>query len=72
MTHQEIIQRFENDAIAEDSFHHVDHVRLVFAYLCEYPVLQALEKFAAALKRFAPPAGRHSSTTRPSRTHTSS
>src|SRR3981081_3628271 len=26
MTHQEIIQRFENDAVAEDSFHHVDHV----------------------------------------------
>jgi hypothetical protein len=53
MTHQEIIQRFENDAIAEDSFHHVDHVRLAFAYLCEYPVLPALERFVTALKRFA-------------------
>ena len=36
-----------------DSFHHADHVRLAFAYLCQYPVLQALEKFASALKRFA-------------------
>src|SRR5882762_3922154 len=53
MTHQEIIQRFENDAIAEDSFHQVDHVRLAFAYLCEYPALPALERFATALKRFA-------------------
>jgi hypothetical protein len=58
MTNQEIIQRFESDAIAEDSFHHADHVRLAFAYLCEYPVLQALERFATALKRFAATRGK--------------
>jgi hypothetical protein len=58
MTNQEIIQRFESDAVAEDSFHHADHVRLAFAYLCEYPVLQALEKFATALKRFAAARGK--------------
>ncbi len=58
MTHQEIIQRFENDVIAEDSFHHVDHVRLGFAYLCEYPPLPALERFVTALKRFAAARGK--------------
>jgi hypothetical protein len=58
MTNQEIIQRFESDAVAEDSFHHADHVRLAFAYLCEYPVRQALEKFATALKRFAAARGK--------------
>ena len=58
MTNQEIIQRFEGDAIADDSFHHADHVRLAFAYLREYPVLQALEKFATALKRFAAARGK--------------
>ncbi len=53
MSNQELIRRFESDAVREGSFHHADHVRLAFAYLCDYPVLQALEKFAGALKRFA-------------------
>jgi hypothetical protein len=58
MSNQELIRCFENDAVPEDSFHHADHVRLVFAYLCEFPVLQALEKFASALKRFAAARGK--------------
>lgn len=53
MTNEELILRFESDAVPDDSFHHADHVRLAFAYLCRYPALQALEKFAAALKHFA-------------------
>jgi hypothetical protein len=55
---QELIQRFESDAIPEDSFHHADHVRLAFAYLCEYPALPALERFCSALKRFAASRGK--------------
>jgi len=58
MSNEELIRCFEDDAIPEDSFHHADHVRLAFAYLCEYPVLQALEKFADALKRFATARGK--------------
>jgi len=58
MSNEELIFRFESDAVPEDSFHHADHVRLAFAYLCEYPVLQALEKFAGALKRFATARGK--------------
>lgn len=53
MSNEELIRCFESNAVPEDSFHHADHVRLAFAYLCEYPVLGALEKFASALKRFA-------------------
>jgi hypothetical protein len=53
MINEELIHRFENNVMPNDSFHHADHVRLAFAYLCKYPVLQALEKFANALKRFA-------------------
>jgi hypothetical protein len=34
-------------------FHHDDHVRLAFAYLSQYPVLTALEKFTLALQRLA-------------------
>jgi hypothetical protein len=57
---QEIITRFESGAIAGDAFHHVDHVRLAFAYLSECSVLgaecrvlEALDKFSSALKKFA-------------------
>jgi hypothetical protein len=58
MSNQELIRLFESDAVPEDSFHHADHVRLAFAYLCEYPVLLALEKFASALKQFATARGK--------------
>jgi hypothetical protein len=53
MTNQELIAQFESDAIPENSFHHADHVRLAFAYLSQRPPLQALERFSAALQRFA-------------------
>jgi hypothetical protein len=58
MTDQELIQRFEDAAVAEDSFHHADHVRLAFAYLSRFPVLQALDRFCTALKRFAAARGK--------------
>jgi hypothetical protein len=58
MTNTEFIQMFEADAIPENSFHHTDHVRLAFAYLSEFPPLEALQKFSAALKRFAAARGK--------------
>jgi hypothetical protein len=58
MSNHELIRRFENDEIPEGHFHHADHVRLAFAYLCQYPVLQALEKFSSALKQFAAARGK--------------
>ena len=58
MSNEELIQRFESDGVPESSFHHADHVRLAFAYLCEYPALQALERFGAALKAFATARGK--------------
>jgi hypothetical protein len=53
MTGDELIEQFERGTTPADSFHHADHVRLAFEYLRRYPVLKALEKFSAALKRFA-------------------
>ena len=58
MSNEEFILLFEADAIPADSFHHADHVRLAFAYLCRYPVLQALEKFSVALRSFATARGK--------------
>jgi len=39
-------------------FHHADHVRLAFAYLSRYPVLEALERFTRALQQFAEARGK--------------
>lgn len=58
MTNEELIQHFETDSLPADSFHHADHVRLAFAYLSHYPALEALDKFATALKRFAAARGK--------------
>ena len=57
MTDDELIRCFETDTL-RDEFHHADHVRLAFAYLHEYPVLQALDKFCTALKNFAAARGK--------------
>ncbi|MBZ5653694.1 MAG: hypothetical protein LAO56_00290 [Acidobacteriia bacterium] len=53
MTSEELIEQFDRGATPAGTFHHADHVRLAFEYLCHYPVLEALERFPAALKRFA-------------------
>ena len=58
MTGVELIDRFERGLSPDDSFRHADHVQLAFAYLSQYPVLQALDRFAAALKRFAASRGK--------------
>ncbi len=58
MTGDELIQQFECGAISADSFHHADHVRLAFEYLCRYPALQALQRFSDALQGFAAAQGK--------------
>lgn len=58
MRNEELIDKFESDLVPEDSFHHADHVRLAFAYLSHYPAIQALDKFACALRRYAAARGK--------------
>jgi hypothetical protein len=53
MTNEEIIQQFEQGRAPGGSFHHADHIRVAFAYLSERPVLEAVQKFSDALRRFA-------------------
>ena len=53
MSDQEIIRRFESGDLPGSGFHHADHVRLAFAYLREFPTLEAMQRFSAALQRFA-------------------
>lgn len=58
MTGDELIQQFEDGATPAGTFHHADHVRLAFAYLCRYSALEALQRFSDALKRFAAAQGK--------------
>jgi len=58
MTGEQLIEQFECGTTPADTFHHADHVRLGFEYLCRYTVLEALDKFSAALKRFAAAQGK--------------
>jgi hypothetical protein len=53
---EELIRDFEQATLK--SFHHADHVRAAFAYLCHYPAAEALKKFSTALRHFAAAQGR--------------
>ena len=53
MIDDEFIARFEDGTLANESFHHCDHVRVAFLYLSHYPALEALERFSTSLRRFA-------------------
>jgi hypothetical protein len=56
MTDAEIVERFERADV--DEFHHRDHVRVAFAYLRTMPLLEAIARFTAALRRFATAQGK--------------
>jgi hypothetical protein len=59
MTNEEIIiNEFEQGRAPGGSFHHADHIRVAFAYLSQYSVLEALQKFSDALQRFAAAQGK--------------
>ena len=53
MTDDEFISRFEDCSLAKESFHHSDHVKMAFLYLCRYPALEALQRFSSSLARLA-------------------
>ena len=58
MTDDEFVARFEDGSLANESFHHADHVRMAFLYLSRYPALEALQRFSNALVRFATAKGK--------------
>ena len=58
MTDDEFVASFEDCSLANADFHHADHVRMAFLYLSRYPALEALERFAGSLARFATASGK--------------
>ncbi len=58
MTDAELIAAFENGRPTSEAFHHAEHVRVAFLYLCRFPALTALRCFSEALGRLAAAGGR--------------
>ena len=58
MSDDEFIADFENGSLAHESFHHAEHVRMAFLYLCRYPTLEALQRFSCSLRNFASAKGK--------------
>lgn len=50
---KEFIAGFEACTLPAESFHHREHVRVVWLYLRCYPLLETLTRFSEGLKRFA-------------------
>jgi len=50
---EEFIKQFETCTFPAASFHHREHVRIVWLYLQRYSVLETLGRFSQNLKRFA-------------------
>ena len=53
MKDEELIERFENCTLPAESFHHPDHVKVVWLYLRCNSVLKTLGRFSEGLKRLA-------------------
>ncbi|MEO8190376.1 MAG: hypothetical protein ABI682_08530 [Acidobacteriota bacterium] len=49
----ELLRGFESCALPPGRFHHAEHVRVVWIYLSLESVLGTLERFPAALRRYA-------------------
>lgn len=53
MDDRELLTRFEDCTLPPAEFTHRNHVRVAWLYLREAPVLDALTRFVASLKRYA-------------------
>ena len=56
---EEFIGKFEDGSLPLAEFHHEQHVRVAFLYLCKYPLLDVLARFPANLKRYAATHGKN-------------
>jgi len=48
-----LVEQFEQGIAPSTAFPHTEHVKVAFAYLCVYPKIEALERFANGIKRLA-------------------
>jgi hypothetical protein len=48
-----LVEQFEKGIPPSAAFHHLEHVKVAFAYLCIYPKLEALQRFANGIRLMA-------------------
>jgi hypothetical protein len=53
-----LVEGFASATLANESFHHREHVRVAWLYLCAAPFEEAAARFCRDLKRFAAAHGR--------------
>jgi len=53
LTDADFVRSFEDCTLPNAAFHHRDHVRLAWIYLQRHPPVEALQRFAGGLRRFA-------------------
>jgi hypothetical protein len=53
MNDRNFVAAVESCALCGGDFHHTDHIRLAWIYLCEHPLLEAIARFTTSLRRFA-------------------
>ena len=58
MNDADFITAFEDTSLPDDCFHHRDHIRMAWLYLRRFPLLEALPRFTAALRRYATSRGK--------------
>lgn len=59
MTDDELFDAFASTALPADQFHHEQHVRVAWMFVCRHALPDALGEFTAAIKRFAAAKGAH-------------
>ncbi len=59
MTDDELFDAFASTALPADQFHHEQHVRVAWMFVCHHGMPAALGEFSEAIKRFAAAKGAH-------------
>ena len=55
MNDRDFITAFEACAIANNDFHHTDHIRVAWCYLRNAPLLEAIESFTGTIRAIGCP-----------------
>jgi hypothetical protein len=59
MQDEELLSKFEDTSLPLSEFHHEEHLRVAFLYLRRHALLDVLERFPAALQRYAAAHGKN-------------
>ena len=59
MTDEELYRAFTSTVLPADQFHHEQHVRVAWLFVCRHGMPTAIGEFSDAIKRFAAAKGAH-------------